>query len=37
MGVTPLHIAVALAEKLSGQGWLERLRAQASRARAVQF
>jgi FAD/FMN-containing dehydrogenase/Fe-S oxidoreductase len=37
MGVEPRHIAVALAERLSGPGWLERFRAHAARAHAVQF
>ncbi len=37
MGITPQHLVVALAERLSGAGWLERFRAQAARARAIQF
>jgi Fe-S oxidoreductase len=37
MGVEPLHLAVALAQKLSGDGWLELFRAQAARAHAVHF
>jgi FAD/FMN-containing dehydrogenase/Fe-S oxidoreductase len=37
MGVEPLHLAVALAERLSGPGWLEKLEAQAARAHAVHF
>jgi Fe-S oxidoreductase len=37
MGVTPMHLVVALAERLSGAGWLERFRAQAAGARAIQF
>jgi Fe-S oxidoreductase len=36
-GITPQHLTVALAERLSGAGWLERFRAQAARARAIQF
>jgi FAD/FMN-containing dehydrogenase/Fe-S oxidoreductase len=37
LGVEPRHIAVALAEKLSGVSWLDAFRRQAERARAVQF
>jgi FAD/FMN-containing dehydrogenase/Fe-S oxidoreductase len=37
MGVEPKHLAVALAERLSGEGWLEAFRAQAARAHAVHF
>ena len=37
LGVTPQHIVVALAERLSGAGWQERFRAQAAGARAIQF
>jgi len=37
MGITPQHITVALAERISGAGWLERFRTQAAAARAVQF
>jgi D-lactate dehydrogenase (cytochrome) len=37
LGVTPQHLVVALAERLSGAGWLERFRAQAAGARAIQF
>jgi Fe-S oxidoreductase len=36
-GVEAKHLAVALAEKLSGPGWLETFRAQAARATAVSF
>jgi Fe-S oxidoreductase len=36
-GVEPKHLAVALAERLSGEGWLEAFRAQARRAHAVHF
>jgi FAD/FMN-containing dehydrogenase/Fe-S oxidoreductase len=37
LGIEPRHIAVALAAKLSGEGWLEAFRAQAARAKAVRF
>jgi FAD/FMN-containing dehydrogenase/Fe-S oxidoreductase len=37
VGVQPLHIAVALAEKLSGAGWKKEFAAQAARATAVAF
>jgi Fe-S oxidoreductase len=37
MGVEPRHLAVALAEKLSGPDWFERFRAQAAQAHAIQF
>jgi FAD/FMN-containing dehydrogenase/Fe-S oxidoreductase len=37
MGVEPLHLAVALAERVSGPRWLERFRAEAARAHAVHF
>ena len=37
LGVTPQHLVVALAERLSGAGWQERFRAQAAGARAIQF
>jgi Fe-S oxidoreductase len=37
LGVTPQHLVVALAERLSGAGWLERFRTQAARARALTF
>jgi Fe-S oxidoreductase len=37
LGVEPLHVTVALAERISGAGWLERFRTQAAAARAVQF
>ncbi len=36
-GVEPKHLAVALAEKLSGPGWLEVFRAEAAKAHAVNF
>jgi Fe-S oxidoreductase len=37
LGVEPKHLAVALAEGMSGEGWLEKVRAQAARAHAVHF
>ena len=37
LGVEPRHIAVALAEKISGTGWLDRFRETAQRAHAVRF
>jgi Fe-S oxidoreductase len=37
LGVLPRHLAVALAEKISGQAWLERFRAQAAQAAAFNF
>jgi D-lactate dehydrogenase (cytochrome) len=37
VGVEPMHIAVALAEKLSGAEWKQRFAAQAARATAVAF
>ncbi|BDG05338.1 DUF3683 domain-containing protein [Anaeromyxobacter oryzae] len=37
MGVVPKHLAIAMAEKITGDGWLERFRAQAAAARAIQF
>jgi Fe-S oxidoreductase len=37
MGVAPKHLAVALAEKMSGDGWLDEFRAQAAKAHAVNF
>jgi hypothetical protein len=37
VGVEPLHIAVALAEKLSGADWKKQFLAQAARATAVAF
>ena len=37
LGVEPKHLAVALAERLSGPDWLEKFRAQAARAHAVHF
>jgi Fe-S oxidoreductase len=37
IGVEPLHLAVALAERISGEGWLEAFRARAARAQRVTF
>jgi FAD/FMN-containing dehydrogenase/Fe-S oxidoreductase len=37
MGVEPLHLAVALATRLSGERWIETFRAQAAKAHAVHF
>jgi Fe-S oxidoreductase len=37
MGVEPKHLAVAIAERLSGERWLEAFRAHAARAHAVHF
>jgi Fe-S oxidoreductase len=37
LGVEPVHLAVALAERVSGPTWLERFRAEAARAHAVHF
>jgi hypothetical protein len=37
LGVEPEHLAVALAERMSGEGWLATFRAQAARAHAVHF
>ncbi len=37
VGVEPLHIAVALAEKLSGAEWKKQFFVQASRATAIEF
>ena len=37
VGVQPLHIAVALAEKLSGMEWKRQFLAQAARATAIAF
>jgi FAD/FMN-containing dehydrogenase/heterodisulfide reductase subunit C len=37
MGVDPQHLAVALAEKLSGKSWLKLFKAQAGKARAFNF
>jgi FAD/FMN-containing dehydrogenase/Fe-S oxidoreductase len=37
MGVTPKHLAVAIAERLTGPGWLDAFRARAARARALTF
>jgi Fe-S oxidoreductase len=36
-GVLPKHLAVALAERISGEGWLEAFRARAASAHAVHF
>jgi len=37
LGLTPRHIAVDLAERLTGDGWEDDLRRQVSRARAIHF
>ncbi len=37
LGLEPRHLAVALAERMSGPGWLEAFRRQAARAHAVHF
>jgi Fe-S oxidoreductase len=37
LGVEPRHLAVALAERMSGPGWLDLFRERASRAHAVHF
>jgi FAD/FMN-containing dehydrogenase/Fe-S oxidoreductase len=37
MGVEPKHLAVAMAEKMSGPDWLERFKDRARSARAIQF
>jgi Fe-S oxidoreductase len=37
MGVEPKHLAVALAERMSGEGWLAAFRVQAAKAHAVHF
>jgi FAD/FMN-containing dehydrogenase/Fe-S oxidoreductase len=37
LGVEPKHLAVALAERMSGDRWLEKFRAQAAKAHAVHF
>ncbi len=37
MGVDPQHLAVALAEKLSGKAWLKQFKVQAGKARAFNF
>jgi Fe-S oxidoreductase len=37
LGVDPRHLAVALAEKLSGTGWMERFQRQAGKAVAFNF
>jgi Fe-S oxidoreductase len=37
LGVTPRHVAVELALRLSGPGWIEELRAAAVRAKPIHF
>jgi Fe-S oxidoreductase len=37
LGVAPKHLAVALAEALSGPGWMDRFRVRAAKAHAVNF
>jgi FAD/FMN-containing dehydrogenase/Fe-S oxidoreductase len=37
LGVTPRHVAVELALRLSGPGWIEELRASAVRAKPIHF
>jgi Fe-S oxidoreductase len=37
LGVEPKHLAVALAERMSGERWLDAFRAQAAKAHAVHF
>jgi D-lactate dehydrogenase (cytochrome) len=37
LGITPVHIAVALAEKQSGTDWKKKFLAQAGRATTVTF
>jgi FAD/FMN-containing dehydrogenase/Fe-S oxidoreductase len=37
MGIEPKHLAVALAEGMSGAGWLDRFKEQAAKAHAVHF
>jgi FAD/FMN-containing dehydrogenase/Fe-S oxidoreductase len=37
LGIVPQHVAVALAERVSGPGWMEAFRAQAARAQAIHF
>jgi Fe-S oxidoreductase len=37
MGVDPQHLAVALAEKLSGKSWLKQFKVQAGKAKAFNF
>jgi FAD/FMN-containing dehydrogenase/Fe-S oxidoreductase len=37
LGVSPQHVAVALAERISGPSWLESFRAHAARAHAIHF
>ncbi len=36
-GIVPQHLSVAVAERLSGKGWLEKVRAQVAKAHAVNF
>jgi hypothetical protein len=36
-GVLPKHLAVALAERISGDRWLDVFRARAAKAHAVHF
>jgi hypothetical protein len=36
-GIEPKHLAVALAERISGEGWLAAFRARAAKAHAVHF
>jgi hypothetical protein len=37
MGIEPKHLAVALAEGMSGADWLDRFKEQAAKAHAVHF
>jgi hypothetical protein len=37
LGVEARHLAVALAERMSGEGWLETFRAEARKGQVVQF
>jgi Fe-S oxidoreductase len=37
LGAAPKHLAVAIAERMSGPGWLDAFRAQAAKAHAVHF
>lgn len=37
MGLEPRHVAVELARAISGEGWLDKVRTQASRAHAIHF
>jgi Fe-S oxidoreductase len=37
LGITPVHIAVALAEKYSGAEWKKKFLVQAARATAISF